>query len=42
MPQRPENGREPSFGASKICTRVQPLGARPVLTGYIDFAEDWS
>src|SRR5450755_367370 len=33
MPRRPDNGREPSFGASKTTPAVQLFQTRPVLTG---------
>jgi len=40
MPQRPENGQEPSFGASKTTARVQLFGMHPVLTGVLDYDKD--
>src|ERR1700761_7557961 len=37
MPQRPANGREPSFGVSKTAAGVQLFGTPPVLTGVPGF-----
>src|ERR1700728_1151104 len=42
MPRRPENGQEPSFGASKTTARVQLFGMRPVLTGVPGFRQGFA
>src|SRR5271168_2621031 len=42
MRQRPENGQEPSFGASETAARVQLFGTCPVLTGVPGFRQGFA